>query len=44
MGAHGEPERIGARRRPQARFNADWWMADEQCIALALDEKKRWRG
>ena len=21
----------------KTRFNADWWMADEQCIALALD-------
>ena len=25
----------------KARFNRDWWMSDEQCVALALDSDKR---
>src|SRR4029453_10018116 len=25
----------------KARFNRDWWMEDEGCVALALDPDKR---
>jgi len=42
MGAHDDAKaHWRSASELKARFNTDWWVADEQCIALALDENKR---
>ena len=42
MGAHDDAKaHWRSASELKTRFNADWWMADEQCIALALDENRR---
>ena len=42
--ARGERDNAAAWRRSaadlKARFNRDWWVADESCLALALDPQK----
>jgi glycogen debranching enzyme len=42
MGAHDDAKaHWHSASELKARFNADWWMADEHCFALALDANKR---
>ena len=42
LGAHEEAKaHWHAASELKARFNRDWWMEDERCVALALDPDKR---
>lgn len=42
LGTHDEAKALWhAASELKARFNRDWWMEDEQCVALALDPDKR---
>jgi glycogen debranching enzyme len=42
MGAHDDAKaHWRSASELKARFNADWWMADAHCFALALDANKR---
>jgi glycogen debranching enzyme len=44
LGAHEEAKaHWHAASELKARFNRDWWMEDERCVALALDPDDRVR-